>query len=227
MVNKIFAIVCTLLLLYLFITKVCCYNFGEIRNIQHRNVLKIPLETRTRVFGDIVKLSYQYLGQRPLWVNYGTLLGIIRNKKFICYDTDVDFSMRLEDYNFALDQIVKLAKDHPEYIHATVNLGPLVKSIVLIHKPTGLPCDFSFYQQDGDMLSRVVLGRYIPQLREENLVYIPSDWLFPLRPDYIDVDGEMIQVLIPAQPEKFLTSYYGTNYLIPNKQCNNDCTVCQ
>ena len=194
------------------------YNIEAMRLNVGRDIMKIPPKTRQRVFGDMTKLLYKYLGAKPLWFYYGSLLGTIRNHEIICYDDDLDLCMLNKDFDFALSATKKLVSEHPEYTYGFVDWF-FIKYVLLIHKETGLPADITFFKKTRDgSLKRLVIDKVNDP--------IPYDTIFPLKEDYINVLGERINVLIPGKPDDVLKKFYGPNYITPDRKCNEDCSQC-
>lgn len=127
------------------------------------------------------------------FLDYGTLLGCIRNNSFIPWDTDIDISIITDDLDSIMDIISKNKKGY----HLVRDLSNLYRlnysKINLLH------VDISIRKRDSN-------GIYYDKYTKEYWG-IHKDDLFPLR----KTTFENIEVLVPNQFKKYLENGYGKN----------------
>ena len=64
------------------------------------------------------------------WLDWGTLLGAYREKKFIVYDFDVDLGFSYEDYKKLQDLKVRVAGNKTGIIFGSYTLNPYMPSVM-------------------------------------------------------------------------------------------------
>jgi len=153
---------------------------------------------------------------------YGTLLGYIRNKDFICYDFDIDIGILSNEYNILCNHLINNIKtNYPNYkIRNKKIFG--YRHLEIYHKETLINLDISAFKiQDNKIYRNVpIIQTYI---YDKNPKYkYPLNIYLPLK----EIIFKNHKIYIPNQSEKLLEHYYGKNYLIPDHICNNDCSKC-
>jgi phosphorylcholine metabolism protein LicD len=161
-----------------------------------------------------------------LFLLFGTLLGQQRNSKLICYDYDVDVGIMSEDFDI-LKTALKKNIDPSKYTLIILNNHFTGKHIHVKDNKTSLMIDVEIYKKEknGSFKREIsyymyLLNTYI--LQQCNKWYIPQDWLVPLKP--VTFLGK--NVYIPNNPTDWMTCEYGSNYLTPDHNCNQDCSKC-
>ena len=135
------------------------------------------------------------------WLDYGSLLGAVRDGRFIPWDSDVDFGCLARDTN----RVLAL---HREVVDAGYFMSA-DHSCIRIHlsKVNLLHVDLYPWWQDGGRL----------QLYWENVDYqfFPPAYLAKLEP--VQLEGGLYPA--PAPVHDFLVGHrYGPDYLIPQRQ---------
>ncbi len=196
-------------------------------HLNQKNNIKIRKEVDVKKRKDILIKLYNIFidasektNTKPFLV-YGTLLGYVRNKDIICYDYDLDFGIDINQYNTYKSQLLHIIKSYPEF---TVNIKEVFnyKNIEVIHKDTRISADIFPFSTNNDRLSRDIPLLYSKYYLNETCTDYPTNWIYPLKP----VDFLNRKTFIPNIPSNLLTCYYGNNYIIPDHQCNTDCTIC-
>lgn len=184
----------------------------------------IPARRRKAVLKDLFDLvmdAGEKTGTQP-FVLYGTLLGLWREGGLICWDYDLDFGIDDRDYDRFLRGL-KATLDPAVYKLRVFDL-PLWKKLEVIHRDTTLNLDVFPHALDPatGLVKRPRVPRWaIRRLGHERVAEHPRDVYYPLR--RAPLLGR--DAFIPNKPEVLLASYYGPNYMTPDRVC--DCADCQ
>jgi len=154
------------------------------------------------------------------WLEYGTLLGAVREKGFIAHDVDIDLGLLLYDYSenigvlfekFGFKKVRQMSIDEGRY--------GLEESYCY----KGVTVDlFYFTQKDDRMYNHVFEG--IPGKGWEETIkelgglivkeiYFPNDTVIK-----IDLFGKKYPV--PNNAKEHLKAFYGDSFMIRNKKWN-------
>lgn len=161
-----------------------------------------------RVFSQ-EKISY--------FVDFGTLLAMIREKDFLMYDSDLDFGILPdspgEEVNY---QLVRRELKEAGFRHLSENIfkGKVIKDRFIF---SGVRIDFFYYKQEGNLLKcwlfykppRDKLGK-----EERRVVEVRHSTLTGLKK--IKVRG--VEFFIPENPERVLAEKYGEGWRIPDRK---------
>jgi hypothetical protein len=140
------------------------------------------------------------------WIEFGTLLGIIRDGKLIDHDTDLDFGVLLDDYTPHIEKalvkhgfrkIHRIEVDEGRYgLEESYELNGVTLDLFFFSKVEGgMHCHLFPNSPDGSRLVRECFTRVTTF-------------------DKITWQGSVLN--IPADPAQRLTDTYG-DYLIPRK----------
>lgn len=212
---KIIFLVVFVYLVSLLYKKYYIYTTEKRRNIDVNVKRKILLE----LFDNITNIANKY--NIKLFMIYGTLLGYIRNKDLICYDFDLDFGVKYDEYQKMRTEIMKYYKDNKNYKISEIHYLSY-KFIQVIHKKTGINADISAFYNNTTKAwrsSSYFLSKY---LCNECQYHIPIGWIYPLK----QTTFLNKIVYLPNDPAKLLKCYYGNNFMIPDHKCNDDCSIC-
>jgi len=149
-----------------------------------------------------------------IWAEFGTLLGIIRGGDVICYDYDADFCTLSRDWPILKKVLRKFMSENKDYDWGFVDL-PLIKNAVVRNKKTGAYMDIAVRGLKGSKTYRKV-----PLFEKE----IPFGAIFPLQRRKLPETD--IYISLPCSPPVLLRSWYGDNYMIPDKKCDEECESC-
>lgn len=159
-----------------------------------------------------------YNGSLLYFADYGTLLGIVRDKKFISWDMDVDYGLifqsgfdwcnfesHLKKYGF---RKVREYKYHSEIKEQTYDYK-------------GLTIDFFAKTDDG--INSIAYGFY----KQNGYVYDNKDSRHVQEVRYVRIlETQIVEFLgvdvtIPLNAEEYLESAYSKNWRIPDSRWND------
>jgi hypothetical protein len=131
------------------------------------------------------------------FVDAGTLLGLVRDGKFIPHDTDIDIAVIADKkslVNFVAPEI-ELAR--------SVYLNDLPMQIAYLDQ--GILVDFYFYYPS-------LSGEHLINVNAECILKLPSDLLLPIQESWIDLIGI---VPTPYKVSEYLEWTYGVDWKVP------------
>lgn len=153
----------------------------------------IPRSTREAVLKNIAKIfndnNIEYM------IFYGSLLGIIRDKKLLEHDDDVDFLVSDSDFNRAVRLLT------PLYV---INGPDHFKSG---ESSDGKPELYKYIKKNGKIIDILTNDAKLPGVFE-------IDHIYPIKSIFVASLG--IRVNIPNKPEKILETVY-SNWKIPTR----------
>lgn len=107
------------------------------------------------------------------WLAYGTLLGFFRDRDLILGDSDIDFGLRVEDYQRLLDYRHRLPPGYTLVDTSHKHGGPK------LYIRCGLfAADLYFYQTEGEQLRLFLNSHYVADRTP-----VPSSLILPTRPE--------------------------------------------
>lgn len=158
----------------------------------------------------------------PYWLEYGTLLGAVRDKNFIKHDIDIDLGLFLDDYS---NDIVRVFKKHG---------FKRIRKISVDNDRYGVEETYLYNKVEVDLFFYTIKGQYMyahafqnekgkswSQTLRDNGGYIVREICLP----YTGISK--IQFLeknfpIPRDYHAHLSMHYGEDYMIPNPKWNPD-----
>ena len=167
-------------------------------------------------YHSVLKIIYSSdISNYDIWLDFGTLLGMYRDKGLIKHDQDMDFGIIIEDYNdFQEKENLLLCNGFKK----TRELYYDNEIMEISYDYNGLNVDFIIYKRDGNCVKSVVVGYLLDALNrpckfESSKYAIAFSGLKEQ-----DVDG--IKVKIPVNTHEYLEYQYEKDFLIPNKFYN-------
>ena len=167
-------------------------------------------------YHSVLKIIYSSdISNYDIWLDFGTLLGMYRDKGLIKHDQDMDFGIIIEDYNdFQEKENLLLCNGFKK----TRELYYDNEIMEISYDYNGLNVDFIIYKREGNCVKAVVVGYLLDALNRpckfESSKYAIA---FSGLKEH-DVDG--IKVKIPVNTHEYLEYQYEKDFLIPNKFYN-------
>ena len=157
---------------------------------------------------DVLKQSKLALDELGLtyWLEFGTLLGFVRDGGLIKHDTDLDFGVFLDEYN---ENTQKVFEKHGfKIVH---ELGIEDKSVLeQTFEYKGINVDLFYFTKDKeDMFCHVFM---LAENKERIIREIHTKYTGFKKANFNGMD-----FLIPNDEIQRLTDTYGKKYLIPDK----------
>ncbi len=150
------------------------------------------------------------------WLDFGTLLGAVRHKGFIPWDTDVDVSVMEED----IIKIEKLCKSNLSDKYEFINYWKgFVYRIKEKKKKNGIFLDiypYIVYGKDINGIKKIILkkGTPIPAKNYKPDKPLPINIIFPLS----EIIFEKIKFKTPHNTDIYLKLRYGNYNVLPKKE---------
>jgi phosphorylcholine metabolism protein LicD len=148
------------------------------------------------------------------WLEFGTLLGAIREKRFIPHDFDIDVGAFIDDYNERNEFVLNKYGLKRKRIFL-VDTGSYAREETYTYKGVNIDI-FYFHKRDGEI--------YCHGFEEsQDLIegYIVRELSFKFSGlKYIDFYGR--QILAPANVDEHLKASYGENYMLPDPNFTNE-----
>lgn len=161
------------------------------------------------------------------YIDFGTLLGIVRENGFIKHDDDIDLTIRYSTLNpkQIIKKLEELGFSFVQGFHAQNETTEFTL------KRKGLTVDFFLAKKsDTDELKEYIIYScfYNPKTEYPN---VKSNnyraWKFPLEIKSKIIDFKGIHICIPDQDEKLLIAEYGQNWKTPDKNFVEDPSICK
>ena len=162
----------------------CCYN--------HLNIM---MKDSIKIFN---KNDLNY------WLDWGSLLGLIRGGKLIPYDHDVDFGIFFKDF----DKLKNLKKDFTDlgYDLCIQNCGVEFPRI-FFSKTNRLFCDVWLWGSIGNNFKILKWNE-----SQSKINVTPKNFFEKLS----SIDYEGIPIKVPSDTERYLEFRYGAKWKIPD-----------
>lgn len=152
--------------------------------------------------------------RKNIWLDYGTLLGAIREKDYIKHDCDIDLSMFADDFTDEIILSLEEAGFKIKRLFWRENLIDKTRKITEItFTYKGLDVDIFFSFKNNQ---KKIIYSYL----EANATESQLNRYAVLKEEY-DFKGvepytfRNINVLIPSNPTQYLSQVYGSNFMTP------------
>lgn len=147
------------------------------------------------------------------WVDFGTLLGIVRDNNFIAHDTDIDFGVEGTTSPSQLYTLLRQADFR--FVHGFTFEGRICE---LTFNYKGVPMDFFWDFTNGDSKWYYVCGcfdRKVRRHRHEKQVL--RCYRIPIRGvEVCTLFNGTATTQIPTNTEELLEHYYGSGWRVPD-----------
>jgi hypothetical protein len=169
-----------------------------------------------------------FLSQTEPFIMYGTLLGYVREKDIICWDFDLDYGIHETQYETLYDAVKVAIHEYPQFKVVTNFFeSPFfhIRMFKVEDLETGLNLDVVSMKESIQNGQRSMTREYprflLTYYWKERQLDFPFKDLYPLQPiSFLDC-----LTYIPSNPDVWLRSWYGSNYLLPDRSCN--CQRCK
>lgn len=161
----------------------------------------------------MTKNNYRYS------LNFGSLLGAVRENDFIPFDDDLDFAMWIEDYRPKL--IDDLASYGIKLAHSfSIDNDKTGKELSFEYKGVQLDIFFFFIDEDGKSYCNTF--NCFPGCSPRSVSVkvhgglLPRKYAIPFSKEFIIIPFKNIKVPIPSNYVDVLTRCYGSSYMTPD-----------
>ena len=150
-------------------------------------------------FLDVLNSVYSSkISNYDVWLDFGTLLGIYRDKDLIKHDLDMDFGIVIDDY---LDFQEKEKELLNKGFQKTRELYYNKELMEISYDYNGLNVDFIVYKKENGYVKSVVVGYLLDALNRPCKYQYEKDFLIPNKfydwrdnPLYEKVDESLVEV---------------------------------
>ena len=154
------------------------------------------------------------------WIDYGTLLGAIREHDFIPHDEDIDISMNVKDANRVPDLMMAYGIKMFAKCECVIN-GE--HGIIQRYTYKGVTFDIYFYFINPNRADMYCYSFYkIPQTEKKRITKVGVEKFTLPYSGFIKIDFLGRQFNIPKEYEKYLLVLYGSNYMKPDPNFSVD-----
>jgi len=147
------------------------------------------------------------------WLDYGTLLGYVRNGQIIRNDIDLDFGVMVADGSSLQDVL----KDYNIYLTQRTIVEGTITLEQYLYKDIGF--DIFYYRKEGDKIvtniwfpteytlpQKVLYERGMGNLSETTFSMFETE----------DIEFYSMKFRVPVDRDLYLKEHFGDDYIIPN-----------
>jgi len=141
------------------------------------------------------------------WWDFGTLLGIVREKDIIWTETDSDISIMISDRNkLWFDYDIRQELHNEGFIIITMRDEYKLR----IYESWGWYLDMDVWNDSNTHL-QMITGR-----RDPEIYHLPKHMILPVA--HVQLESmNNVPLAIPAKSDSILAHWYGKDYMIPKK----------
>jgi len=190
---------------------------------------RLDSKSHHRILLELLKALDDYMGRirSVYWLDFGTLLGCIRDQKMIPWDNDMDVGILHKDHDRLLRnshmlpakfKIIEISRFWVyQKIFPVLNLWKRKTFLRILDIKSGYFIDMFEYEERGNMyqlLPWVMLQRY--RAHEDTALRMecyPSQDIFPLQTGIL----EGLNFPVPNRPHNILRKIFGDDYMIPDR----------
>ncbi len=202
--------------------------FDIVRVVYHKTVVRFLENKQAKVLSEngkqvleTVDLAFKELGI-PYWLDFGTLLGAVRDKDFVAHDCDIDVSMYLSDYT---PQIPKMMEKYGFKKTRDIKVDDGQEGYEESYMLNGINVDIFYYTKINETMAFSYVFLSLDEYYDNNETIkkigglIPRKTTVPLSGiEYIDFKGK--QYPAPYPIKEHLSSLYGETYMIKDRNWN-------
>lgn len=191
---------------------------------------RIPEKHAAEFFEKITKAFKK--ANSYFWLDYGTLLGYVRDGRIIPHDGDIDLAV---DYNFWNKVILKEVQKSGIILFKNPNLFTDKRLLKFVgeekfKKPTQAKLRYPYIQNGKEMQIKICVEIYHEGVGEyeDNMYFWPTpkpNWIFEIPKDYMipqkPVSFYGSECYIPVNYEDNLDFMYGKTWKTPNPEYTN------
>lgn len=167
-----------------------------------------------------LKLFNEIMGIESVeyWTDYGTLLGIYREGKFIEHDFDIDFGIKQKEYNRDIEK--RLIENGFKKTREYYAFGQLVEQTwkwngvlvdIFLYKEEGEKLfAYEFYQDGETTIQKIDQHTYKCTNLDARAMYVPN--IKVMKYDFMG-----FKINVPEEIETYLIANYGPNFMVPDK----------
>jgi phosphorylcholine metabolism protein LicD len=150
---------------------------------------------------------------KPYWLEFGTLLGAVREGGVISHDTDIDMGMFLSDYDESVPEVLRKYGFERQYILKSETVSEAFEETYLYK---GIGVDIFYFIKGENEISCYDFMREDNYTREITIAKFGGLKLrrIPLAFKKLNtIRLSDIELPVPEPVDKHLISHYGNNYL--------------
>ena len=156
------------------------------------------------------------------WLEFGTLLGAIREKSFIAHDLDIDIGMFMEDFDEKNEKIFN-KYGFKKVKMFLVDNGEYAREETYEYKGVGIDI-FYFHRRDNEILTHTFApekGKSRYKTIEEKGGLLVRELRYPYS-GFMHIEFLGKKFLAPSNLHEHLTASYGENYMIKDPNYSNE-----
>lgn len=151
------------------------------------------------------------------WLDFGTLLGVYRDKALLPNDLDIDIGLYLKDYSQSIE--IAMQKQGFRLIHE-YGIDNKAYGLEQSYELDGVKVDLFFYSVDDEKMWSHLFVNFPDMTHNESILkkggLLPIEQYLP-RIELTKIDFLDHEFSIPGQTHDYLAFHYGKDYRTPRK----------